>query len=211
MRKAPLFAVALTVMVGVAAGTAVGKPADETRNVDCDRIQAAAAAKSAQGDGGTVLPGKAAAIARDLGASRARVVVCLEVGVPLEGASASASTAQGYPAGGEPPPPSPDYAYRNGEVYVDGDEVLDCRTFVESFDGGYDEFGDQAQARRVLERCEQAGSPDGVDVPPEVRAEIKADRRLGGLPETGGAPALPLGVGLLLASSAGLLVFARRA
>lgn len=126
-------------------------------------------------------------------------------------ASASASAAQGYPAGGEPPPPPPDYAYRNGEVYVDGDEVLDCRTFVESFDEGYDEYGDQGQARRVLERCEQAGSPDGVDVPPEVRAEIRADRRLGGVPETGGAPALPLGIGLLLASSAGLLAFARRA
>ena len=125
-------------------------------------------------------------------------------------ASASASAAQGYPAGGEPPPPPPDYAYRNGEVYVDGDEVLDCRTFVESFDEGYDEYGDQEQAQRVLERCEQAGSPDDMDIPPEVRAEIRADRRLGGLPDTGGVPALPLGIGLLLAS-AGLLVFARRA
>jgi hypothetical protein len=125
-------------------------------------------------------------------------------------ASASASAAQVYPAGGEPPPGSPDYAFDGGEVVVSGDSVVSCRDFVDTFDQGYDEYGDQEQARRVLERCEQAGSPDDMDIPPEVRAEIRADRRLGGLPETGGVPAVPLGIGLLIAS-AGLLVFARRA
>lgn len=114
-----------------------------------------------------------------------------------------------YPLGGPIPDgyPPPDYAYKNGEVYVDGDEVLDCRTFVASFDEGYDEFGDQAQAKRVLERCGRAGLPSGSP-PPEVRAEIRADRRAEALPETGGlAPAalllaagVPLVTGCLLAS-----------
>ena len=123
----------------------------------------------------------------------------------------------GYPIGGEPPPPPPDYAYRDGEVYVDGDEMLDCRTFAQSFDGGYDEFGDQAQAERVLERCERAGFPS-ADPPPEVRAEIRADRHAARdaardaeqLPATGGVPTLPLATGVLLAGS-GLLVLRARA
>lgn len=127
---------------------------------------------------GTVL---AAVVAMLLGAGAL-------AGGPAEAQAGREGGAFSYP----PPPPPPDYAYRNGEVYVDGDEVLDCRTFAESFDEGYDEFGDQAQAERVLERSERAGLPSG-DVPPEVRAEIRAYLRAEALPETGGlAPAAPL-------------------
>lgn len=104
---------------------------------------------------------------------------------------------------GEPTPSPPDYAYRNGEVYVDGDEVLDCRTFVESFDKGYDEFGDQAQARRVLARCEQAGTPT-VRPPAEVRRDIRQDAPNNSLPETGGVPLSFLAAGVFL-TGAGLL------
>lgn len=105
-----------------------------------------------------------------------------------------------YPMGGPISDgyPPPDYAYRNGEVYVDGDEALDCRTFAKSFDEGYDEWGNQAQAGRVLERCRRAGLPSG-NPPPGVRAEIRADA----LAETGGLPLLPLAAGALLLASAG--------
>ena len=48
-----------------------------------------------------------------------------------------------YPAGEEPLPPPPDYAYRGGMVRVSGDEEVGCREFVEGFDEGYDEYGDQ--------------------------------------------------------------------
>ncbi len=90
---------------------------------------------------------------------------------PAEAQEGREGGAFSYPLGGPSPDgyPPPDYAYRNGEVYVDGDEVLDCRTFVESFDEGYDKFGDQAQAERVLEQCERAGLPSGSP-PPEVSA-----------------------------------------
>lgn len=107
----------------------------------------------------------------------------------------------GYPAGGEPPPPPSDYAYRDGAVLVSGDSAVGCREFVEDFDEGYDEYGDQAQAKRVIERCKQAGLPD-LTVPPEVRREIRQDE----LSETGGASPF-LAVGLLLT---GIGLFALR-
>ena len=102
----------------------------------------------------------------------------------------------GNPIGGKPSPPIPDYAYRDGEVYVDGDEVLDCHTFAESFDKGYDQWGNQKQARYVLAQCKRAGLPS-ADLPPEVRREIRQDA----LPETGGAPVMVLLSGLLLAGA----------
>ena len=124
-------------------------------------------------------------------------------------ASASASAAQAYPAGGEPPEPPPDYAFDDGVVYVSGDEAISCREFVRYFDQGYDEYGDQEQAQRVLEKCEQAGSPGATDIPPEVRAEIRREAVGGALPETGGISALPAAAGVLL-SAAGLLALVCR-
>ena len=118
------------------------------------------------------------------------------------GASAQEGGAFGYPAGSKPPPPPPDYAYRGGEVYVSGDSVIGCNEFVEAFEDGYDEWDDQAQARRVLERCKEAGLP-GLRPPAEVRQEIqRGSAREGTLPDTGGNPVLPLVVGLLLAGAA---------
>ncbi len=114
----------------------------------------------------------------------------------------------GYPAGGEPPPPPSDYAYRDGAVLVSGDSAVGCREFVEDFDEGYDEYGDQAQAKRVIEQCKQAGLPSSP-VPPEVRQEIRQDRqesRHAELSETGGASPF-LAVGLLLT---GIGLFALR-
>ncbi len=138
------------------------------------------------------------------------------VAVAMLGAGALAATpagaqgegrALGYPMGGKPPPSPPDYAFRDGEVYVDGDEVIGCREFAEQFDEGYDEWGDQAQARRVLERCEQAGFP-ALQVPTEVRQEIRQDARPAVLPETGGVSPPLLTAGLLLTSAA--VLFALR-
>lgn len=108
------------------------------------------------------------------------------------GGRPGSNEAFGYPAGGEPPPPPPDYAYRDEEVYVSGDLVVGCREFVENFDEGYDEYGDQTQAKSVIERCEQAGLPT-LRIPPEVRREIRYDE----LSETGGASPF-LATGLLL-------------
>ena len=95
----------------------------------------------------------------------------------------------GYPEGGTPPPPPKDYALNeDGLVVVSGDEVLDCRTFVGAFDEGYDEWGNQTQAKRVLERCEQMGESPKTLQPPDMEA----------LPETGGFPAIPIVAGLFL-------------
>ncbi len=58
-------------------------------------------------------------------------------------AEAQEKGAMAYPAGEEPLPPPPDYAYRGGMVRVSGDEEVGCREFVEGFDEGYDEYGDQ--------------------------------------------------------------------
>ena len=89
MRKALLLSVALTVLFATAAPALAQEDAG---GVDCDQIQVTAAARSAQGSDGAVDPSKAAAIARELGASQELVEVCLEVGVPLEGV-ASGNTA----------------------------------------------------------------------------------------------------------------------
>lgn len=114
-----------------------------------------------------------------------------------EGQSGSGG-ATGYPAGGTPPPPPQDYAFNeDGMVVVDGDQVLDCRTFVGAFDEGFDDYGDQAQAERVLERCK------GVSVSSEPPQDSGAET----LPETGGVPALPFATGVL---PAGAVLFVLR-
>ena len=138
-----------------------------------------------------------------------KTALLLVVGALVLAVAGGAASAQeeggatGYPAGGKPPPPPPDYAFRKGEVYIDGDLVIGCHEFVEDFEGFYDERGDQAQAKRVLERCVEAGSP-GLRIPAEIRGEIRRDTREGGLPETGGAPVTVLLAGLLLVAGAGL-------
>lgn len=119
------------------------------------------------------------------------------------------------PTDGKPPSPPPDYSYYKGEVYVDGDLVIGCREFVEDFEGGYYRDGDQRQARRVLEKCERAGSPANPQRPPaEVRQEIRQDARQVAqqreLSKTGGAPALSFAAGLLTVLGAGLVAFVYR-
>ena len=139
------------------------------------------------------------------------ILGCVLLATGLAGAAPALGQEGGayYTPEGEPPPSVPDYAFRDGEVYVDGDLAIGCREFAGSFEEGYDEWGDQAQARRVLEQCERAGMPT-LRLPEEVRREIRQDAPNAAVPETGGVSPASLAAGLFL-TSAGVCLLALRA
>lgn len=108
----------------------------------------------------------------------------------------SSMPATGFPAGSPPPPGPPgsnipDYEFRDGWVYIDGDMGVNCEGFAASIDVERTPAGDiPAEAFKALEGCAEAGL-----LPPSVAAKVRASSDSppdGGdeLPDTGG-PALP--------------------
>jgi len=118
-----------------------------------------------------------------------------------EEAPSMAATAR---AKGSPPPPGPpgsgipDYEFRGGWVYIDGDIAVNCEGFAAGIDMERTPEGDvPAGVLRALEGCAEAGL-----LPPSVAAKVRASSDGGDeLPNTGG-PAPPA---LLLCASAALL------
>ena len=69
------------------------------------------------------------------------------------------SAAFAYPAGDPPPDLDiPDYELEaDGTVFIDGDQVTECHSFVVGRRQGHFTNGDQRLARRVQKRCKRAG------------------------------------------------------
>lgn len=120
------------------------------------------------------------------------------VGLAVAAVPALAQTAD-LPGGGRSSPP--DYAFDDGTVVIGGDTATTCPSFASFLETGYFESGDtSAGARRVLERCVEAGLLD------RELAASAAGGEDGGLPDTGG-PDLPALLAVLgvLALAGGLL------